>query len=108
MHIYLYTITMKGVDAMPGTTSCNFNVRMDADLKSQCEELYHSLGLNLTTAINIFLRKSLQEGGLPFEVKVKKYNDTTIAAMLEARKLANDPQAKRYDDVNEALQELKR
>ncbi len=99
---------MKGVDIMSNSATCNFNVRMETDLKQQCETLYRSLGLNLTTAINIFLRKSLQEGGLPFQVKLNNYNAATVAAMMEARKLAHDPKAKRYDDVNEALQELKR
>ena len=99
---------MKGADIMQNTATCNFNVRMDTALKQQCEALYHSLGLNLTTAINIFLRKSLQEGCLPFELKHPKYNETTLAAMVEARQLANNPNAKRYNNIEEALQELKR
>lgn len=93
---------------MPATATCNFNVRMDTALKQQCEELYRSLGLNLTTAINIFLRKSLQEGGLPFQVRLNNYNEKTIAAMIEARQLAHDPNTISYEDVDEALKELKR
>lgn len=93
---------------MSNSATCNFNVRMDSSLKHQCDELFRSLGLNLTTAINIFLRKSLQEGGLPFDVRLNRYNETTIAAMLEARKLAEDPDTKRYDDVEAALLELKK
>lgn len=93
---------------MSDSATCNFSVRMDAALKRQCEELYHSLGLNLTTAINIFLRKSLQESGIPFEVRHNRYNDITIAAMKEARALATDQNAMRYNDVEEALRELKR
>ena len=46
----------KGVNAMANTT--NFSVRMDSDIKKQCEALYGELGVNLTTAINVFLRQS--------------------------------------------------
>ena len=48
---------------MANTT--NFSVRMDKDIKKQCETLYNELGVNLTTAINVFLRQSLRAGGFP-------------------------------------------
>lgn len=91
---------------MANTTT--FSVRMDSDLKQQCEALYSEIGMSLTTAINVFLRQSLREGGLPFEAKVDKPNKETIAAMLEAERIAKDPTVKHYSDVEEALQELKR
>lgn len=86
----------------------NFSVRMDSEIKKQCEMLYGELGMNLTTAINVFLRQSLRVGGLPFEVKLEQPNKETIAAMLEAERIARDPNVKRYSDVEEALRELKR
>lgn len=64
--------------------------------------------MNLTTAINVFLRQSLRAGGFPFEVKLEQPNRETIAAMLEAKRIAHDPGVKRYTDVEEALRELKR
>ena len=87
----------------------NFSVRMDRDIKKQCEELYGELGVNLTTAINVFLRKSLSVGGFPFDVRRESTNPNkeTIAAFLEAERLANNPQTKRYADVEEALKALK-
>ena len=91
---------------MANTT--NFSVRMDSDLKKKCEALYGELGMNLTTAINVFLRQSLRVGGFPFEVRLAHPNRETIAAMHEAEQLAHDPSVKRYDDVEEALRELKR
>lgn len=39
-------------------TTTNFSVRMDGDIKKQCEALYGELGINLTTAINVFLRQA--------------------------------------------------
>lgn len=88
--------------------STNFSVRMDSNIKKQCESLYGELGMSLTTAINVFLRQSLRVGGFPFEVRVEQPNKETMAAMLEAEKIAKDPGVKHYSDVEEALRELKR
>ena len=90
---------------MANTT--NFSVRMDSNIKKQCEALYNELGMNLTTAINVFLRQSLRVGGLPFDVRVEQPNKETIAAMLEAERISRDPSVKRYSDVEEALKALK-
>ena len=90
---------------MANTT--NFSVRLDSDIKKQCEALYGEWGLNLTTAINVFLRQSLRVGGFPFDVRMEQPNKETIAAMLEAEHIAHDPSVKRYSDVEEALRELK-
>ena len=56
---------------------------MDSDIKKQSESLYNALGLNLTTAINVFLRKSIQAGGFPFDVRFT-CNDETLQAIKEA------------------------
>ena len=96
---------MKGVDSMANTT--NFSVRMDSDIKKQCEALYGELGVNLTTAINVFLRQSLRVGGFPFDVRVEQPNEETIAAMQEAKRLSHDPSVKRYSSIEDALRELK-
>ena len=88
--------------------STNFSVRMDSEIKKQCEALYGELGMNLTTAINVFLRQSLRAGGFPFEVRLDQPNKETIAAMLEAERIAQDPSIQHYSDVEEALRELKR
>lgn len=85
----------------------NFSVRMDSDIKKQCEALYGELGINLSTAINVFLRQSLRVGGFPFDVRIKQPNKETIVAMLEAERIASDPSVKRYSDVEDALIALK-
>ena len=88
--------------------TANFTVRLDSNLKKQSESMYNELGLNLTTAINVFLRKSLAVGGFPFDVRMEEPNKETLAVLLEAEKISNDPNTKRYSDVEEALKELKR
>ena len=86
-------------------TTTNFSVRMDSDIKKQCEAMYGELGINLTTAINVFLRQSLRVGA--FDVRIEQPNKETMAAMLEAERIARDPSVKRYSDVEEALRALK-
>ena len=65
---------------MAATT--NFSVRMDSDIKRQCEALYNELGMNLTTAINVFLRQSLRAGGFPFEVTLFAKNCQSKTATM--------------------------
>ena len=90
---------------MDNTTS--FNICVDSDILKQCEAMYGELGINLTTAINVFLRQSLRVGGFPFDVRIEQPNKETMAAMLEAERIARDSSVKRYTDVEEALKVLK-
>ncbi len=91
---------------MADTTT--FTVRMDRDVKQQCEAIYGELGLNLTTAINIFLRKSMRVGGFPFDIRLERPNKETVAAMLEAERIAADPNVKGYTDLDELFAELEK
>lgn len=91
---------------MAGTT--NISIRMDSELKAQADILFGELGMNLTTAFNIFVRQALREGGIPFEISVNRPNAETIAAMLEAERIARDPSVKGYTDLDELYAELKR
>ena len=61
----------------------NISIRMDADWKAQADALFNELGMNLTTAFNIFVYRSLREGGIPFKVRLEQPNKETLAAMLE-------------------------
>lgn len=91
---------------MPNMTE--FTVKVDRDIKEQCESLYRDLGWSLPDAVNVFLRQSLRVGGFPFDVRLDRPNKDTVAAMLEAERLPHDPSAQRYSDVEEALRALKR
>lgn len=46
----------------------NLNIRIDEDVKKQSEELFENLGMNMTTAINVFLRQAIRKRGIPFEI----------------------------------------
>lgn len=89
------------------TSTTNISIRMDTTLKKQADALFSELGMNLTTAFNIFVRQSLREGGLPFEITLKQPNKETIAAMLEAERIAKDPSVKGYNDLDELFADLK-
>ena len=86
----------------------NVSIRMDTELKAQADELFAELGMNLSTAFNIFVRQSLREGGIPFEICTDRPNKETIAAMLEAENIAKDPKVKGYTDLDEMFADLKK
>ena len=90
------------------STSTNVTVRMDSDVKRECEGIYGALGMNLSTAINVFLRKSIRAGGFPFDVRLDdRPNRETMAALLEAERIAKDPSVKSYTDLDELFADLK-
>jgi len=88
------------------TSSVSF--RIDVDIKNQADRLFAELGLNMTTAFNIFLRQALREGALPFRVAVNTPNAETAAALLEAELIGRDPQVKGYRDVGKIFEDLSR
>ena len=83
------------------------NIRLDASLKQEAEELFAALGLNMTSAIGMFLRQAVREQAIPFHVSRRPQpNATTLAAMREAERLAHVPNAKSYANVDELLKDL--
>ena len=89
------------------TASTNITIRMDADIKARAENMFEEFGMNMSTAFNIFIRQALREGRIPFDISLNQPNRETLAALLEGERLARDPSAKRYSDVDEALRALK-
>ena len=86
----------------------NVCIRMDTKLKEQSEELFSQLGLNLSTAINIFLRKAVREGGIPFRINIDKPNEKTLQAMKEAEIITRDPSVKSYNNIQELFSDLEK
>ena len=82
-------------------TQTNINIRTDAEVKANAEQLFEKLGLNMSTAVNIFLRQAIRQGGLPFEVKIDIPNETTAAAIEEGRALLRDKNAKGCKNIAE-------
>lgn len=90
------------------TATTNLSIRVDKNVKTQAEAVLNELGINITSAINIFLRQVIRERQIPFMISLNKPNQETISAMIEAMKIAKDPSVKHYSDVEDALKELKR
>ena len=61
----------------------NLNIRMDKEIKDPAEEIFNELGLNMTTAINVFLRASIRVHGIPFDLKLDVPQETTAAESEE-------------------------
>ena len=81
-------------------------VRIDENLKKQATELFSQLGMDMSGAMNIFLRQCVMRGGLPFEVTVPQYRPEVLEAMEEAKRISKDPQTKRYSSFSEAMEDL--
>lgn len=82
-------------------STTNLNIRTDKDVKEKAEKIFNELGLNMTSAVNIFLRTAIRERGIPFELKLDVPNETTIAAIEEGRKMASNPSSPRYSNIDE-------
>ena len=82
---------------MPTT---NLNIRTDTEIKAAAEQLFGELGLNLTTAVNLFLRQAIRTGGIPFEIRIDTPNEITAAAIAEGRRLLRDKETKGYRDMD--------
>ncbi len=82
------------------------NISIDAEVKKQAQVLFAELGLDLSTAINIYLKKAISEHGIPFEVRTETPNAETLAAIEEGRRMAHDPNARSFGSVEEMRQAL--
>ena len=69
------------------------NIRIDKKLKEQAEIFFDELGLSMTTAFNIFVRQSLRQGKIPFEISITDdpyYNLTNMAVLRQSIQEANE------------------
>lgn len=86
---------------MPQT---NVNIRMEDGLKLQFEGLCKELGLNMTTAVNIFARTMVREQRIPFVVGLDAPNAETLAAIDDVNNNRN--LSRRFHSVEELMEDL--
>ena len=85
----------------------SINISIDADVKTKAQELFSDFGMDLSTAINIFLRQAIRDNAIPFSIQRDVPNSDTIAAMKEAEEFERHPERyKRYSSFREALKEV--
>jgi len=80
---------------------------MDDQLKKQFECFCSEVGLNMTTAFNLFAKTVVRQQRIPFEIGLETPNAETLEALREAEIIGRDPNAKRYSSFSELLQEVK-
>ncbi|SDY72686.1 DNA-damage-inducible protein J [Proteiniborus ethanoligenes] len=81
------------------------NIRIDDNLKEQAEILFEELGLNMSTAFNVFIRQSIRQGGIPFEITTQVdpfFSESNIKVLQESIKEASESKF-----VSKSLEELK-
>ena len=85
----------------------NINVRVDANLKQSAESLFADLGLNMSTAITMFLKSAVNHDGIPFEVKRISPNAETKAALAEYDQMKlHTENYKGYDSFDDLMNEV--
>lgn len=82
----------------------NINIRVDSDLKKKAEAIYSELGMNLSTAMNVFLRSSIRYGGIPFDLRLDAFNSETLAAMDDAN--SGRGLSKPFENVSALMEDL--
>ena len=83
------------------------NISLDAETKAKAQVLLADLGMDLSTAVNIFLRQMLYEGGIPFSITRDVPNKITLEAMHEAQEMFRSPEKyKKYDDVDSMMEDI--
>ena len=85
----------------------NTNISIDKDLKKDAQKLFSCFGLDLSTAITLFLSQAVREEKIPFEIRMVKPNEKTIEAINEVNKMEGNPnEYKSYSNVNELMEKL--
>lgn len=89
---------------MAARTDTSMTIRMNKEVKKEAQKIFNSLGMDMTTAVNVFLRQAIYHRGFPFDVRLEEPNETTYAAMEKAE---NDEDVYGpFDSVSELMEAL--
>lgn len=81
------------------------NIKIDPELKKQAQKLFGDLGMNLTTAVNIFLTQSVREQAIPFRIGMDIPNEETKAAIEEGHEIVGKGNS-RFSNAEEMFADL--
>lgn len=91
-------------------TTTPTQIRIEEKTKKQAVELLEGLGLNLSDAVNMFLRQVILRRGIPFDVvypeNAWEFKPEVLDAMEEAKRISRDPNVKGYTDIDELFEDL--
>lgn len=85
----------------------SINVNVPADVKEEATNLFNNLGLNMSTAINMFLKRAIYERGIPFDVKEPIISKEYLSALQELDYMERHPEEyKTFHSVKELMEDL--
>ena len=83
------------------------NIEIEENLRQQAEALFNNLGLNITSAINMFLENAVKQSGIDFDIGEVIFNKETISALEECEEMKSDTiKYKRYKTFAQAVDEV--
>ena len=81
-------------------STSTFSVRVDSALKAEVENCLLDMGMNMSTAINIYLRQIVRQKAIPFIItSAPVLNKETLEAIEEGERIAHDPNVPGYRDM---------
>ena len=86
---------------MPKTS---MSIRLDSEVKEQAQQVFNNLGMDMTTAINIFLRQAIQYQGLPFDVRLDE-NRKLLEVLTDLDQNRNMSQS--FESVSGLMEDLR-
>ena len=87
-------------------STTNICVRIDTELKAQAETLFSELGMNISTAVTVFIRQAVRENRIPFEIKWDRPTRETAAAMRDGAALTRKGKPEGYQDPDALFRDL--
>ena len=89
------------------TNTVNLSIRLDSDVKKEAETLFDAFGMNMTTAITLFLKQTIRNQAIPFAITMNPLpNKRMQAAIQEAIRLENDDNAETFHSLDELRKDL--
>ncbi len=82
----------------------SMSIRLDSEVKEQAQQVFNNLGMDMTTAINIFLRQAIQYQGLPFDVRLDE-NRKLLEVLTDLDQNRNMSQS--FESVSELMENLR-
>ena len=83
------------------------NISIDAETKKKAQLLLEDFGMDLSTAVNVFLKQMIYEGTFPFTISREIPNATTLAAMKEIEEMSRHPENyASYQDVDQMMEDI--
>ena len=82
----------------------SMSIRLDSEVKEQAQQVFNHLGMDMTTAINIFLRQAIQYQGLPFDVRLDESRNL-LEVLTDLDQNRNMSQS--FESVSDLMEDLR-